>query len=140
MLKQLTPFRQGVLIAVGGVILVIQCLNAPFINYDDELHVYGNQLVMRDDVTVAELFKPNAYTYMPLTLVSYRIDRCLFQSWLPHASSSGSWAPGVRFMTGAELAAMTLASGMAPEPDPIAQHQATLSVTPYRGDLAVKPI
>lgn len=48
--------------------------------------------------------------------------------------------PGVRFMTGAELAAMTLASGMAAEPDPVAQHQATLSVTPYRGDLAVKPI
>jgi len=48
--------------------------------------------------------------------------------------------PGVRFMTGAQLAAMTLASGMAAEPDPLAQHQATLSVTPYRGDLAVKPI
>lgn len=48
--------------------------------------------------------------------------------------------PGVRFMTGAQLAAMTLASGMAAEPNPVAQHQATLSVTPYRGDLAVKPI
>ncbi len=48
--------------------------------------------------------------------------------------------PGVRFMTGAELAAMTLASRMPAEPDPVAQHQATLSVTPYRGDLAVKPI
>jgi peptidoglycan/xylan/chitin deacetylase (PgdA/CDA1 family) len=48
--------------------------------------------------------------------------------------------PGVRFMTGAELAAMTLSSGLAPEPDPVAVHQSTLSVTPYRGDLAVKPI
>ena len=48
--------------------------------------------------------------------------------------------PGVRFMTGAKLAAMTLASGATAEPDPIAEHQATLSVTPYRGDLAVKPI
>lgn len=48
--------------------------------------------------------------------------------------------PGVRFMTGAGLAAHTLASGKAPEPDPVAAHQATLSVTPYRGDLAVKPI
>ena len=47
--------------------------------------------------------------------------------------------PGVRFMTGAELAAAALASG-ATEPDPLAPHQATLSVTPYRGDLAVKPI
>ena len=48
--------------------------------------------------------------------------------------------PGVRFMTGAELAQLTLSSGMAPEPDPVAMHQSTLSVTPYRGDLAVKPI
>jgi len=47
--------------------------------------------------------------------------------------------PGVRFMTGAELAATALQSGT-PEPDPLAPHQATLSVTPYRGDLAVKPI
>ena len=47
--------------------------------------------------------------------------------------------PGVRFMTGAELAATALQIGT-PEPDPLAPHQATLSVTPYRGDLAVKPI
>jgi peptidoglycan/xylan/chitin deacetylase (PgdA/CDA1 family) len=48
--------------------------------------------------------------------------------------------PGVRFLTGAELASMTLASGVAPEPDPFTQHEATLGVTPYRGDLAVKPL
>ena len=47
--------------------------------------------------------------------------------------------PGVRFMTGAELATAALENG-ATEPDPLAPHQATLSVTPYRGDLAVKPI
>lgn len=105
MLKQLTPFRQGVLIAVGGVILVIQCLNAPFINYDDELHVYGNRLIMRDDVPLSQLFDPqllhaNAIDhYMPLSLVSLRLDRWLFQGWLPRASASGSWAPGVRFIS-----------------------------------------
>jgi len=48
--------------------------------------------------------------------------------------------PGVRFMSGAQLAEMTLASGVAAEGDPIEPHQKTLSVTPYRGDLAVKPI
>jgi peptidoglycan/xylan/chitin deacetylase (PgdA/CDA1 family) len=48
--------------------------------------------------------------------------------------------PGVRFMTGAELAAHTLATGMTAESDPVAPHVSTLSVTPYRGDLAVKPI
>ena len=48
--------------------------------------------------------------------------------------------PGVRFMTGAQLAAAALAGGQAAEPDPFARHAETLSVTPYRGDLAVKPI
>jgi hypothetical protein len=48
--------------------------------------------------------------------------------------------PGVRFMTGAALAKITLASGMAAEGDPFTPHQPTLAVTPYRGDLAVKPI
>lgn len=48
--------------------------------------------------------------------------------------------PGVRFMTGAQIAAMTLDSGAPAEPDPFAAHQATLAVTPYRGDLSVKPI
>ncbi len=48
--------------------------------------------------------------------------------------------PGVRFMTGAALAELTLASGAKPEGDPTTPHAATLAVTPYRGDLAVKPI
>ncbi len=48
--------------------------------------------------------------------------------------------PGVRFMTGAALAEQTLASSKLDEGDPIAPHLDTLSVTPYRGDLAVKPI
>ena len=48
--------------------------------------------------------------------------------------------PGVRFVTGAELAKLTLEASTSTEPDPIAQHAPTLSVTPYRGDLAVKPL
>jgi peptidoglycan/xylan/chitin deacetylase (PgdA/CDA1 family) len=48
--------------------------------------------------------------------------------------------PGVRFLTGAQLAAQALASSGPGEPDPILAHQKTLAVTPYRGDLAVKPI
>jgi peptidoglycan/xylan/chitin deacetylase (PgdA/CDA1 family) len=48
--------------------------------------------------------------------------------------------PGVRFLTGAQLAAQVRASGALPEGDPFAPHQPTLAVTPYRGDLAVKPI
>jgi peptidoglycan/xylan/chitin deacetylase (PgdA/CDA1 family) len=48
--------------------------------------------------------------------------------------------PGVRFLTGAQLAAQVLAGGGPGEPDPVLAHQKTLAVTPYRGDLAVKPI
>jgi peptidoglycan/xylan/chitin deacetylase (PgdA/CDA1 family) len=48
--------------------------------------------------------------------------------------------PGVRFMTGAQLAAMALGSGVPAEANPFAAHQATLAVTPYRGDLSVKPV
>jgi peptidoglycan-N-acetylglucosamine deacetylase len=48
--------------------------------------------------------------------------------------------PGVRFVTGAQLAAEALASGERVEPDPSFVHEKTLAVTPYRGDLAVKPI
>jgi hypothetical protein len=48
--------------------------------------------------------------------------------------------PGVKFMTGAELAARALAGGAPAEPDPFVEHQETLAVTPYRGDLAVKPL
>jgi peptidoglycan/xylan/chitin deacetylase (PgdA/CDA1 family) len=48
--------------------------------------------------------------------------------------------PGVRFMSGAQIEAHVAAAGLAPEEDPFARHQATLAVTPYRGDLAVKPL
>ena len=48
--------------------------------------------------------------------------------------------PGVRFMTGGQLADLALASTASAEDDPLAPHAATLAVTPYRGDLAVKPI
>ncbi|HYG68452.1 MAG TPA: polysaccharide deacetylase family protein, partial [Anaeromyxobacteraceae bacterium] len=48
--------------------------------------------------------------------------------------------PGVKFMTGAELAARVLSDGGAKEPDPFGAHRETLAVTPYRGDLAVKPL
>lgn len=48
--------------------------------------------------------------------------------------------PGVRFMTGAELADHTLACGLPAEPEPMLAHQDTLAVTPYRGELAVKPL
>ncbi|HZQ59740.1 MAG TPA: polysaccharide deacetylase family protein [Casimicrobiaceae bacterium] len=47
---------------------------------------------------------------------------------------------GVTFMTGIELARLALQSGIEPEPDPLLAHKPTLDVTPYRGDLAIKPL
>jgi hypothetical protein len=47
--------------------------------------------------------------------------------------------PGVHFLTGAQLGAIALASATPAEGDPFAPHEATLKVTPYRGDLALKP-
>ena len=48
--------------------------------------------------------------------------------------------PGVCFMTGAQLAAHTRAADLPPEENPITAHLPTLAVTPYRGDLSVKPL
>lgn len=48
--------------------------------------------------------------------------------------------PGLRFMQGRELAARAVSLGLDPEPDPAVAHLETLRVTPYRGDLAVKPV
>lgn len=48
--------------------------------------------------------------------------------------------PGVRFMTGGELAAHTRALGGTPEANPYLVHREVLDRTPYRGDLAIKPL
>lgn len=54
--------------------------------------------------------------------------------------SSVKARPGVAFMQGRALAAHAEHLALAPEPDPAAAHLSTLAVTPYRGDLAVKPV
>lgn len=48
--------------------------------------------------------------------------------------------PGVCFMTGAQLAAHVRAADPPAEENPITVHLPTLAVTPYRGDLSVKPL
>lgn len=46
----------------------------------------------------------------------------------------------VGFATGLDLAKQATTQNLAPEADPVSCHRATLSVTPYRGDLSVKPL
>ena len=48
--------------------------------------------------------------------------------------------PGVCFMTGAQLAAHVRAANLPAEENPVSVHLPTLAVTPYRGDLSVKPL
>lgn len=48
--------------------------------------------------------------------------------------------PGVCFMTGAQLAAHVRAANLPAEENPVNVHLPTLAVTPYRGDLSVKPL
>lgn len=48
--------------------------------------------------------------------------------------------PGVCFMTGAQLAAHVRSLNLPAEENPVSVHLPTLAVTPYRGDLSVKPL
>lgn len=59
---------------------------------------------------------------------------------LDHLLSHIGSKEGTAFMTGAELAHLALKSSAYAEADPVAEHRATLDVTPYRGDLAIKPL
>lgn len=75
--------------------LILQSWSAPFNGYDDPAHVAEHPLVQRDDVAWRELLTPvKGETYFPLTLITYRIDRALFGSWMPNLL--GTWAPGAR--------------------------------------------
>lgn len=48
--------------------------------------------------------------------------------------------PGVCFTTGAQLAAHVRSLNLPAEENPVSVHLPTLAVTPYRGDLSVKPL
>ncbi|MCY3022304.1 MAG: hypothetical protein NTW87_25105, partial [Planctomycetota bacterium] len=87
----------GVLIAGLGACLLVGCLTAGFTTYDDPVHVSWNPQV-QEATPIADVVKPIAHsTYFPVTLLSYKLDRLLFEGWLVRLW--GSYAPGVRFMT-----------------------------------------
>lgn len=78
-------------------LLILQCWSAPFLAYDDPLHITDQKLVQADKLTLAQLVEPQpGESYFPLTVLSYRIDRALFETWMP--ARLGSWAPGARAM------------------------------------------
>jgi len=95
--EALTDRWRGVLIAAAGLVLLVNCWKAPFLTYDDGNHVNENAQVMQP-LKLRELFtQPSDYKFFPITILSYRLDRLLFENWMPAAL--GSWAPGVRVMT-----------------------------------------
>jgi peptidoglycan/xylan/chitin deacetylase (PgdA/CDA1 family) len=59
---------------------------------------------------------------------------------LEHLLEHMAAQPGVCFMTGAQLAAHVRDANLPAEENPVTAHLPTLAVTPYRGDLSVKPL
>jgi hypothetical protein len=85
------------LMVVLSALLIVQCWNAPFLGYDDPLHIVEHKSVQAESLTLLELVKPiPEQTYFPVTILSYRIDRALFESWMP--AKYGTWAPGARIL------------------------------------------
>jgi hypothetical protein len=82
-------------LAIAGVSLLLlsQCLRAPFINYDDNAHINIIPEIF-GKAPLWKVFVPREGAYIPLTWFSYRIDYLLFHEGL----GIESWAPGVRLM------------------------------------------
>jgi len=86
-----------ILLLLLSFMLIAQCWRAPFLAYDDPLHITDHKLVQAEKLTLAQLVEPQVgESYFPITVLSYRIDRALFESWMP--ARFGSWAPGARAM------------------------------------------
>jgi hypothetical protein len=94
---QRAPWWHGALIAVLGAPLLAGCLTASFLKYDDPVHTQ-ERARPGDEAGAEELLRPkeNA-TYFPVTELSYRLDRALFES--ASKAAFGSWAPAARLMT-----------------------------------------
>lgn len=91
------------LIVALSFLAVAGAFTAPFIAYDDTVHITQNP-ALDPKVPLFSYFKPDAtesaagsQAYMPLTYLSWRLDRFLYADWMP--SLFGSWAPGVRATT-----------------------------------------
>ena len=96
----------GVCLVLLSLILLLQCWKAPFLTFDDGVHITNNQQVT-GELTLARVFLPQpGSTYFPVTVLTYRLDRALFSGWMPQVLES--WAPGVRLHTWLYHAAATL--------------------------------
>ncbi|MCZ7643788.1 MAG: hypothetical protein M5U26_00655 [Planctomycetota bacterium] len=84
------------LLLLAGVLAVWGGFSAPFLAYDDAVHALEHR-GMASGASWRDVLLPHpSETYFPLTILSYRLDRALFEGWMP--AWLGSWAPGVRAM------------------------------------------
>ena len=94
--KPSNPVGVMLLFAVAFV-LVLPCLRADFLAYDDLIHIHLNPQ-LNPKVPLQDVFIPQANsTYFPLTTLSYRFDRTVLANW--SMATFGTWAPAVRAMT-----------------------------------------
>lgn len=93
----------ALLIVALSLFAVAGAFTAPFLAYDDTVHITQNP-ALDPDRPLSSYFAPDAtesaagsQAYMPLTYLSWRLDRFLYSGWMP--GLLGSWAPGVRLTT-----------------------------------------
>ena len=92
-----TSFRlRAALILLSTAFALIGCFSADFTSYDDPVHVAEAELP--PGATILKFFIPKTtFTYLPVTLVSYKIDKWLHSWWSEKLFHS--WAPAVRLDT-----------------------------------------
>src|SRR5438045_3566613 len=88
------PWRDAIWIVLLSPALIAGCYSAGFLEYDDGAH-YRHELM---DVPLSGVFRASDNsTYFPITVLSYRFDRWLYERVLPQPWQYGGAAPGVRF-------------------------------------------
>ncbi|HLX61618.1 MAG TPA: tetratricopeptide repeat protein [Planctomycetota bacterium] len=84
------PWRDAIWIALLAPALIAGCVSSGFLEYDDPVH-YHHEL-MRPGVPLSGIFRATENsTYFPITVLSYRFDRWLYEDVLRISP-----APGVR--------------------------------------------
>ena len=95
-LERESALLDAFLIIAAGVLVVAGAWSADFLAYDDPDHIPENPQ-LAPEVSILSYFEPKRdEAFFPVTLLSWRLDRFLFSTWMP--GSLGSWAPGVRSM------------------------------------------
>ena len=81
----------GLLLAVAWLSLYERVSNYTFVNWDDPIHVYRNPAVMNPEgLSTADRWMPRHLGYpMPLTILSYRLERWLYEMPTPARMRDG---------------------------------------------------